>query len=40
MSFKTFTHILKNALIKRKRDAILPNYHNQLVFVCFSLKRK
>jgi hypothetical protein len=39
MSFKVFTHILRNALIKRKRDVILPNYPNQLL-VCFSLKKK
>jgi len=39
MSFKVFTYILKNALIKRKRDVILPNYLNQLL-VCFSLKKK
>jgi len=39
MSFKVFTHILKNALIKRKRDdVILPNYPSQLL-VCFSLKK-
>jgi len=39
MLFKVFTHILRNALIKRKRDIILPNYPNQLL-VCFSLKKK
>jgi len=38
MSFKNFTHILRNVLIKRKRDIILPNYPNQLL-VCFSLKK-
>ena len=30
MSFKIFIHVLKNALIKRKRNVILPNYINQL----------
>jgi len=39
MSFKVFTQILRNALIKRKRNVILPNYPNQLL-VCFSLKKK
>jgi len=39
MSFKVFTHILRNVLIKRNKDVILPNYANQL-FVCFSLKKK
>jgi len=39
MSFEVFTHILKNALIKRKIDVILPNYPNQLL-ICFSLKKK
>jgi len=39
MSFKVVTRILRNALIKRKRDAILRNYPNQLL-VCFSLKKK
>jgi len=39
MSFKVFTYILKNALIKRNRDVILPNYPNQLL-VCFSWKKK
>jgi len=39
MLFKVFTHILRNALIKRKRDVILPNYPSQLS-VCFSLKKK
>jgi len=29
--FKVFTHILINALIKRKRYVILPNYPNQLL---------
>jgi len=39
MAFKVFIHILKNALIKRKKNVILPNYLNQLL-VCFSLKKK
>ena len=39
MSFKVYTYILRNVLIKRKRDVILPNYPNQLL-VCFSLKKK
>jgi len=39
MSFKVFKHILKNALIKRKRNFILPNYPNQLL-VYFLLKKK
>jgi len=39
MSFNVCTHILRNTLIKRKRDVILPNYPNQLL-VCFSLKKK
>jgi len=39
MTFKVLTHILKNALIKRDRDVILPNYLNQLL-ICFSLKKK
>jgi len=39
MSFKVFTQILRNALIKRMRYVILPNYPNQLL-ICFSLKKK
>jgi len=39
MSFKVITHILRNALIKRKRDVILPNCPSQLL-ACFSLKKK
>jgi len=39
MSFKVFTHTLRNALIKRKRYVILPNYSNYLL-ICFSLKKK
>jgi len=36
-SFKVFTHILRNALIKK--NVILLDYHNQLL-VCFSLMKK
>jgi len=39
MSFKVFTHILRNKLIKRKIDVILINYPNQLSII-FSLKKK
>jgi len=39
MSFKVFTHILRNALIKRKIDVILPNYPHKLL-ICFSLRKK
>jgi len=38
MSFKVFTHILINALIKIKRGVTLPNYLNQLL-ICFSLRK-
>jgi len=39
MSFKVFTHILRNTLIKRKRDVILPKYHNQLLVYFLLIKK-
>jgi len=38
MSFKISINILKNALIKRKRGVILPNYLNQLL-IYFIIKK-